>query len=169
MSGFEDLKHKVKIANLDLGIKKEEVGHIVQSLSAVLASTYILYMKTQGFHWNVVGPFFYSLHKLSEEHYQDMAEGIDTLAERIRALGHIAPANYSLYQKFSVIEEKSDIKDTKTMLENLAYDHETISRLLKTTFDQAEKAYDHATADLFVQRLHFHDKAAWMLRATLGN
>ena len=167
MSGLESFKYKTKVSQLDLGVKKEELGHIVQSLSTVQASTYILYMKTQGFHWNVVGPHFYSLHHLSEEHYQEMAEAIDTLAERIRALGHIAPSSYAQYTKFTRIEEFIENQDVKAMLEILASDHEAMSRLLKEGFDLAENAHDHATSDIFVQRINFHDKAAWMLRATL--
>lgn len=169
MSGQDCLNNKAKISQIDLGIKKEEISHIVQMLSKILASTYVLYMKTQGFHWNAVGPNFYSLHKLSQEHYEDMAESIDTLAERIRALGHVAPARYSWYEKLSIIREEQEEKDAKDLLQNLVLDHEAISRLLKDGFVLAEKAYDHATADLFVQRMHAHEKAAWMLRAVLGS
>jgi starvation-inducible DNA-binding protein len=169
VSGSETLKHKPKITQVDLGIKKEEIGHVVQGLSAVLASTYLLYMKTQGFHWNVVGPLFFPLHKLTEELYGNLAEAIDTLAERIRALGHIAPTNYAWYQKLSHIEEASENLEAGEMVKQLMVDHELMARLLKDGFDTAEKAKDHATADLFIQRLHFHEKAAWMLRATLGH
>lgn len=168
MSEQNCLNHKPKIAQTDLGIKKEEISHIVQSISTILASTYVLYMKTQGFHWNVVGPNFYSLHKLSEGHYEDMAEAIDTLAERIRALGHIAPASYSWYEKLSIIKEEPEAKDGKTRLQDLVADHESLSRLLKDGFDIAEKARDHGTADLFVGRMRAHEKAAWMLRSVLG-
>jgi starvation-inducible DNA-binding protein len=162
------LNNKPKITQVELGIKKEEISHIVQSLSTILASTYVLYMKTQGFHWNVVGPNFYSLHKLSEEHYQEMAEAIDTLAERIRALGHIAPASYSWYEKLSIIKDVPEVKDGKSQLQDLVADHEAMSSLLKDGFDLAEKARDHGTADLFVGRMRAHEKAAWMLRAVLG-
>lgn len=168
MSGNDCLNNKPKIVQTDLGIKKDEITHIVQKLSTVLASTYVLYMKTQGFHWNAVGPNFYALHKLSEEHYEDMAEAIDTLAERIRALGHVAPASFSWYEKLSIIHEDPEAKDSKQCIQDLINDHESISRLLKEGFNLAEKAHDHATADLFVQRMHAHEKAAWMLRSVLG-
>lgn len=169
MNELDTLNHKTKSSQADLGIKKEEVGHIVQSLSTVLASTYILYVKTQGFHWNLIGPHFYSLHKLSEMHYEELADAIDTLAERIRALGHIAPANLSWYKKLSHIEENEDTQTAMESLKQLLVDHELMSRLLKDGVEIAEKAKDHATADLYVQRIHFHEKAAWMIRATLAN
>lgn len=168
MNGPDSLNHKAKVSQVDLGIKKDQISHIAQHLSCVLASTYMLYTKTQGFHWNVTGPHFFSLHKLSEEHYNDMADAIDTLAERIRSLGHVAPASYSWYAKLSRIAEKEDAGTTLDQLNDLLSDHETMSVLLKEGFEMAEGAGDHATADLFVQRMHEHEKAAWMLRATLS-
>jgi starvation-inducible DNA-binding protein len=165
----DSLNHTAKVVQTDLGIKKEELNHVVQSLQTLQASTYVLYMKTQGFHWNVVGPNFYSLHKLSEEHYEDMAEAIDTIAERIRAMGHIAPSAYSWYEKLSIIEEEPEIKDVKSCLMSLVTDHESISKMLKDSFDQAEKARDHGTGDLYVERMRAHEKAAWMLRSVLGS
>jgi len=125
-------------------------------------------MKTQGFHWNVVGPNFYSLHKMSEEQYEDLSDAIDSLAERIRALGHHAPSTYSWYEKLSVVKEETEMKDTKSRLQDLVADHEAISRILKEGFDVAEQARDHGTADLFVGRMRSHEKAAWMLRSVLG-
>jgi starvation-inducible DNA-binding protein len=168
LSDIDSLNYKPKVSQTDLGIKKDEMSHIVQSLSTVLASTYILYVKTQGFHWNVVGPHFYSLHKLSEELYEELAEAVDTLAERIRALGYTAPASFSWFEKLSIIKEEPEAKDGRSRLQDLLADHEAISRLLKDGFDVAEQARDHGTADLYVGRMRAHEKAAWMLRSVLG-
>lgn len=167
MAGDSKPNHKAKIEQVDLGIKKDEISHIVQSLSTVLASTYMLSLKTQGFHWNVVGPEFYSLHKMSEAQYEDLSEAVDEIAERIRALGHVAPASFAWYQKLSIVQDGVELKDGKSHLQDLMADHEAISRLLKEGFAMAEAAHDHGTADIFVGRMQAHDKAAWMLRATL--
>lgn len=61
----------------------------------LLADTYALYLKAQGFHWNVVGPNFIALHELFEQQYTELQEAIDTIAERIRILGAFAPATFS--------------------------------------------------------------------------
>lgn len=167
MSETENHNNKSKNSQIDVGIKKEDLSHIVQSLSRVLSSTYLLYMKTQGFHWNVVGPEFYSLHKMSEGQYEDLAEAVDTLAERIRALGHQAPASYSWFEKLSVVKEDFQQKDTKSRIQELVADHEALARILKEGFDVAEGARDHGTADIFVGRMIAHEKAAWMLRSIL--
>jgi predicted phage gp36 major capsid-like protein len=68
----------------------------------------MLFIKTQGVHWNVTGPTFMGVHKLTEEQYENMYEAIDELAERIRALGHKAPASYTKYGELSSINDKDE-------------------------------------------------------------
>ena len=70
-------------------------------LSEILVSTYKLTIKSQIYHWNVVGPLFKSLHELTEEHYNALFEAADIVAERIRALGHLAPATVGETSGFS--------------------------------------------------------------------
>ena len=64
---------------------------VAEGVANILADAYRLLINTQGLHWNVEGPMFYSLHKLTEDHYRELFESIDSLAERIRALGLPAP------------------------------------------------------------------------------
>ena len=87
MSDVLDVKSHIE--DLDLGI--DDRKRLADSLAKIVADTYVLLVKTQGYHWNVVGPLFVSLHKLTEEQYEDLFEAADELAERIRALGHPAP------------------------------------------------------------------------------
>ena len=84
---------------------------IAASLSRLLADSYTLYLKTQGFHWNVTGPRFYDLHKLFEEQYGALAEANDEIAERIRALGVAAPASYSAFARLAGIQEQPRVPD----------------------------------------------------------
>ena len=74
---------------------------VAESLKKVLASSYILSLKTQNYHWNVKGPHFKQLHDLFGEQYNELNTAIDDIAERIRALGTNEPANYSTYQSLS--------------------------------------------------------------------
>ena len=71
--------------------EKEGREKAVAALSQVLASTFTLYLKTHGFHWNVTGRMFHSLHMMFEEQYRELWLAADALAERIRALGFPAP------------------------------------------------------------------------------
>jgi len=80
---------------MDIGLQKKDRKVIADALSHVLADTFMLYAKTHSFHWNVTGPYFHSLHNFFKELYEDLIEGGDTIAERIRALGHWAPGSFS--------------------------------------------------------------------------
>ena len=75
---------------INIGIPQEHREEIAAGLSRLLADTYVLYGKTHGFHWNVTGPMFNTLHLMFEQHYTEAATAVDLIAERIRALGFAA-------------------------------------------------------------------------------
>lgn len=139
-----------------------------QSLVGMLADNFMVYNTTQAFHWNVEGPQFYSLHKLFEAHYTDMAEASDELAERVRKLGFFAPWNFSELQQAAKITQPGRITDADEMLDHLIGMHGQMIERANEVIRLSEPLNDQATLDLMVQRLHFHEKAVWMLRATLG-
>ena len=99
------------------------MNNIVTALSQHLADTYILYLKTQNFHWNVTGPHFHSLHEMFEEQYEALAEAIDVLAERIRALGQVAPGSFAQFQKLSTLKEAAGVPSANDMLKQLLSYH----------------------------------------------
>ena len=152
---------------MNMGMLSEECKNVARVVSGILADTYILYMKTQNFHWNVTGPLFFQLHTLFEKQYNELAEAVDELAERIRALGEPAPAAYTVYMKLSSLQEELGVPSSELMVAQLLEDHETIVRHLRESFDVIDQAGDEATADLFTQRLAYHEKTAWMLRAMI--
>ena len=140
---------------------------MADELAHLLSDTYILYTKTQNFHWNVTGANFYSMHKMFEEQYEDLSEAVDIIAERIRALGAAAPGSMSQFLKLSSLKEASGVPSTKDMLKQLAKDHETISHHLSIIFENAVKAKDDATQDFLTERMRAHEKTAWMLRSSI--
>ncbi|MDF3034544.1 MAG: starvation/stationary phase protection protein [Alphaproteobacteria bacterium] len=153
---------------MDIGLQKKDRKVITDALSRVLADTFMLYAKTHGFHWNVTGPHFYSLHNLFKELYEDLIEGGDTLAERIRALGYWAPGSFAEFSGLSAVKEETHhIYDASDMLRQLVLDNELIVRRLKEVFDVAEANSDTVTADMITMRMEAHSKAAWMLRSHL--
>ena len=77
----------------------------IQALFCFLADTYTLYLKTQNFHRNMRDPMFCSLHLLFEEQYRELAKAVDTIAERIRALGKRAPASFSQFMSLISMKE----------------------------------------------------------------
>jgi len=139
----------------------------VEALSALLASSYTLYLKTQNYHWNVTGPMFTALHILFETQYSELAIAIDEIAERIRALGEFAPGSLAAFAKLSSVEEESGRPAAKEMIQILAADQELIATAARNVIKTAESAGDEASVDLGVRRLEVHQKNAWMLTSHL--
>lgn len=142
---------------------------IAGKLGVVLASAYVLQLKTQNFHWNVTGPSFGPLHELFGAQYTEIAAAIDEIAERIRALGETTPGSFAQFGKLSVVADAAAAPPGyEAMIAALAKDHETLSRICRETGSFADDAGDTATGDLMNGRIAAHDKAAWMLRSHLG-
>ena len=155
-------------APIDIGIGDEDRRKIADGLSRVLADTYTLYVKTHGFHWNVTGPLFNTLHLMFEQQYTELATAVDVIAERIRALGFPAPASYARFAELKSIEEEDGVPAAEEMIRQLTADQEAVARTARSVFPIADAAGDEATADLLTQRLQVHEKTAWMLRSMLG-
>ena len=86
---------------MDTGISAKDRAKIADGLSRLLADTYTVYLKTHNFHWNVEGPMFQTLHILFMQQYTETWNAIDLIAERIRSLGHYAPATYKQFSKLA--------------------------------------------------------------------
>lgn len=142
-----------------------DTATIAEGLADVLADTYRLVFKTHAYHWNVEGPLFYSVHKLTEEQYENMFDAADELAERIRAVGHLAPSSMGDIMARSKIDDKNGELSAADMIEDLAADHERISHRLHALIELVEGKKDPVTEDLATERSAFHEQAAWMLRA----
>ncbi|MBU1324262.1 MAG: DNA starvation/stationary phase protection protein [Alphaproteobacteria bacterium] len=150
------------------GIKADSRKQVSLELSKMLADSFAVYSKTHGFHWNVRGPEFFTLHTLLEQQYREMWEALDEIAERIRALGEFAPQGQSAFANLTSIKEGEPETEAMDMLRELMRDHETVIATARAGIKVADEAGDDATADLLTQRLAAHEKAAWMLRSTLG-
>ena len=142
-----------------------DVVPIAEGLADVLSDTYRLVFKTHAYHWNVEGPLFYSVHNLTEEQYENMFNAADELAERIRALGKLAPMNLADVMGRSVIDDRKELPSAGEMIEDLAKDHERIAHRLHALIQLTDGHNDPVTEDLATERSAFHEQAAWMLRA----
>lgn len=153
---------------IDIGIGEKDRQKIADGLSNVLANTYTLYLKTHNFHWNVTGPMFSTLHLLFETQYDELALAVDSVAERIRALGVYAPASFSQFKDLSTVKEETSVPSAVEMIQQLAKDNETVSKVCREVLPLADKVDDQPTNDLLTQRMQVHEKNAWMLRSLLG-
>ncbi len=166
MSGVSNvLKVQTHDEKLDIGLDDKYLTKVSAELSEILAATYRLTIKSHLYHWNVVGPLFKSLHELTEEHYDALFAATDIIAERIRALGHLAPVRLGDAATFA--PQVSEVKNTSAidMIEDLIADHSDAVKTMRKAAKMAGDAGDAVTEDMLTARLDFHEKALWMLRA----
>ena len=149
-------------------IEDKDGQRVADALSNVLADTFVLYLKTHNFHWNVVGPMFHTLHLMFEEQYNELWLAGDAVAERIRALGCVAPGSYREFSQLTCLREPEAVLSATEMIAELLRDHETCARTARWALSVARTAVDAPTEDLLTQRVMAHEKAAWMLRSILA-
>jgi starvation-inducible DNA-binding protein len=138
------------------------------ALARLLADTYVLYVKTHGYHWNVTGPRFAELHAMFETQYLELFAAVDEIAERMRALGVMAPGAQRQFLELTTLAEQGDgVPDATEMVRQLADDHAAVIATAQSVLKTAEAADDATTVDLAVRRLAVHQKTLWMLRASL--
>ncbi|REK22704.1 MAG: DNA starvation/stationary phase protection protein [Actinobacteria bacterium] len=150
---------------LDTGLSEEAREEVAEGLERLLADTYTLYVKTHGYHWNVTGPMFRSLHLMFEEEYMELRDAVDVIAERIRSLGHIAPGSYKEFASLASVDDEEGAPEAIEMVKGLVRGNEAVVRTARGVVVSAEKHGDVATADLATQRIDVHEKVAWMLRS----
>jgi starvation-inducible DNA-binding protein len=146
-------------------IKASDKKAIAAGLSHVLADSYALYLKTHNFHWNVEGPRFRDLHLMFEEQYTELAGAVDQIAERIRALGQYAPGSFGQFARLASVKDANGVPKAEAMVKQLAADHETVEKTIRSALPAAQRAGDEVTAGLLVERLAVHEKTAWMLHS----
>jgi len=150
------------------GIAEDHRVKIAPQVARLLADTYSLYLKTHNYHWNVTGSMFNTLHLMFEGQYNELALAVDLIAERIRALGFIAPGSYAEFMQLTKIKEHNGDLAAEAMIKDLILAHETLINTARDTLPYAEEANDQVTLDLVTQRLQVHEKTVWMLRSLVA-
>jgi len=163
------MQGKIMSDMIDTGFNDAQRETVARELSKVLADSYAIYLKTHGYHWNVRGPEFFSLHGLFQQQYTEIWAALDEIAERIRALGELAPQSGSAFGNLTSIADGNPDKSASDMMSELIRDHGTVIKTARAALEAAAEVGDEATVDLMTQRLAAHEKAAWMLRSSLGN
>jgi starvation-inducible DNA-binding protein len=152
-----------------IGIKSQNRAAVAQSLCKILADEFVLSTKTRRAHWNVEGPDFHAMHLFFEKQYGELDEIVDAVAERIRSIGHYAPATLKEFLQLTHLTEESRGKNTSAgFIKELLADHESILTHLRENIDNYVTAFrDSGTSDYITGLMEKHEKIAWMLRAHL--
>ncbi|MFC2970215.1 Dps family protein [Acidimangrovimonas pyrenivorans] len=137
----------------------------IDALSRILGGSFGLYAQTHAYHWNVEGPEFRQLHATFEEQYQNLWEALDEIAERIRSLGAYAPA--SLAELVALAgDAPAPAQSADAMVAALIAGHEALADELRTAIATAQEAGDEPSAGLLTDRLEWHEKELWMMKAS---
>lgn len=152
---------------LNIGLTEEQRQGVVELLNHDLADAYLLLIKTKKYHWDVIGPQFRSLHEIWEEQYTALTESIDSMAERVRALGGYPVGTAAGFLKYASIKEHSgNVPTASEMVANLVVDHEQIIRNFRDHIDRcSDDFHDEGTADFLTGLMEQHEEMAWMLRS----
>ncbi|PWT72577.1 MAG: DNA starvation/stationary phase protection protein [Bacteroidetes bacterium] len=151
----------------NIGITANNTQEVAQILSKLLADEFVLYAKTRNAHWNVEGPDFMDKHKFFESQYEQLDDFMDQVAERIRKIGHYAPATLKSFLELThLTEARQQETDAKNFIKDLLGDHENIVIYLRENIDPvASKFKDIGTSDFLTGLLRDHEQMAWFLRA----
>ncbi len=154
----------------NIGLNKNKRQAVSAMLNALLADEYLIYTKTQNYHWNVTGLMFNDLHTLLGKQYQQLADIIDSVAERVRALGKRAHGTMQEFLGTTRLKETpGTVPDAKEMIKNLLEDHEAIIRTLRIDIEATNDEFEDAGTNNFLSDLITrHEKMAWMLRAYIS-
>ncbi|HTD98158.1 MAG TPA: DNA starvation/stationary phase protection protein [Mucilaginibacter sp.] len=153
----------------NIGITEANLKAVTGQLSKLLADEYVLYTKTRNAHWNVEGPDFHSMHVFFESQYGALEDILDSVAERIRTLGHYAPATLKSFLELTHLTEYSERKnDSLGFIKELLADHESIIEFIRGNISPFVDDYkDQGTSDYITGLMEEHEKMAWMLRSHL--
>ena len=150
----------------DLPLKKRTA--IAQLLNEQLAELIALQLQTKQAHWNVKGPSFIALHELFDSVAGEVAEFVDTVAERITALGGIAEGTVSVVaQRSKLPAYPLKITSGRDHVDALSTAIATVGKGIRAAIDRADELGDADTADLFTGVSRDLDKKLWFVEAHL--
>ncbi|WP_350656708.1 Dps family protein [Psychrobacter sp. S1-30-MNA-CIBAN-0213] len=151
-----------------IGLEKAEMGQVIDKLNGLLSSYHTFYINVRGYHWNVKGEHFFSLHPKFEELYTALQLQIDEIAERILTLGGTPLHAYSDFAQHSGIQEDKNVKDGNTCVKGVVTGLQTLIEEQRQVSAVAAESDDQGSADLVDAYVQEQEKLVWMYNAFLG-
>lgn len=143
---------------------------LIEQMKVVLADSFSLYLKAQGYHWNVEGEYFPYLHDFFGDLYSEVYGSIDGTAEQIRQIQGRAIHTLLEFDKYRTITDKAveTPTDCDAMLTDLFTSNQQILVSLMKAYDMSNKENEEGLSNYLQDRIMAHKKHAWMLRSTLN-
>ena len=150
-----------------IGLTEKNTNAVSNELAKLLADEFVLYTKTRNAHWNVTGDNFHANHIFFENQYKQLDEIIDSVAERMRKIGHYAPATLKSYLELTHLTEYSErTNDGLGFMKDLLQDHESIIEFIRGNITPFADDYkDYGSRDFITGLIEIHEEMAWMIRS----
>ena len=149
-------------------LETKDATEVTTALNKLLSTYHIFYLNTRGYHWNVRGEHFFSLHVKFEELYTQLQLQIDEIAERILTLSGTPLHAYSDFAQHSRLKEDKNVSNGTQCVKGVVSSLQTIITEQREIAELAEKNEDQGSADLMVQYIQQQEKLIWMYNAFLG-
>ena len=143
-------------------------ARMVELLNGRLADAVDLGTQAKQAHWNVKGPNFIALHELFDQVAEHIEDHVDTLAERITALGGTAYGTVAAVSRKTTLKPyPTDIIDGVQHVDALSSAVADFGAKVRKAIDDSARAGDADTSDLFTGISREIDKDLWFLEAHL--
>lgn len=144
------------------------MNELVEKVKYALADTFTFALKTQSYHWNVIGPDFPQLHDFFGDLYGELQTAVDDLAEQVRQLDAFAPGSLTRMKELTSVTEDDLIPKAEKMVTNLITANDQVLKCLTDAYEMAEEQKEFGLSNFLQDRITAHKKHRWMLKATAG-
>ena len=142
---------------------------LYEKMNQYLANQEVNYIKLHNLHWYVKGRSFFTLHAKLEELYDQTADIIDDVAERLLALEQAPVANLKDALAMATVKELDSAPvPSEDVAQKLVTDTEYWIRDTQEIIELADESGDNTTADQFSDYLGEYQKLLWMLKSYLA-
>ncbi len=150
-----------------IGLNQEKSEELADHLNKLLANYSVFYQNVRGYHWNVQGDNFFTLHEKFEELYEDLFKKIDEIAERALTLGFHPDHNFTNYLEISEIPESHEVKNGEKAVEEILSAFKTLLQKQRTILNLSDLTDDEGTNALMSDYISEQEKMVWMYSAFL--
>jgi starvation-inducible DNA-binding protein len=154
--------------NSPIGLETKSSAELADKLNNLLANYQLFYQNTRGFHWNIQGDDFFTLHIKFEELYTNLQLKIDEVAERVLTIGFTPHHSFDTYLEESSIQAVKNVTNGKEVIKHILDSFKTVILKQRELLEIAAKAGDEGTNSLMSDYITEQEKLVWMYSAYLG-
>ena len=145
-------------------LSPQATDEIAAALTALLADSLALYLKTKNFHWHVSGPHFRDYHRMFDEQAAEIFAMTDPLAERVRKIGGTTLRSIGHVGRLQrLADNDADYVEPAEMLAELLDDNRQLAAFMRQTHDLADDHDDVATESLLEEFIDQTEERIWFL------